>query len=111
MTYHIQHLVISHPGPKDEVPILPSNGVWLDSAGVENANIGTGVKKVWAEIYGKWGLFVAGGVKEGKGKGKGTKNTSAGTKRKSVSKLEETGTGGKVVKKIMMPMMPSSGSK
>lgn len=72
---------------------------------MESANIGTGVKKVWAEIYGSWGSFDAGAAKE-KGKGKGK-----GVKRKSVVKGDaEAEAGGKKVKKIMMPMMPSKSS-
>jgi A/G-specific adenine glycosylase len=100
MTYHIQHLIIDRPETtSDPIPCKAANARWLTAEEVENANIGTGVKKVWAEIYGKWGSFDSGTKTAGgtKGKGKG-----GGLKRKSVVKNEE----GKIVKKVMMPMMP-----
>jgi A/G-specific adenine glycosylase len=105
MTYHVQHLVLSHPDTVPLPQLVNASAVWLDAAGVESANIGTGVKKVWTEIYGSWGSFDAGAAKEtGKGKGRGK-----GVKRKSGVKAEPEA-GGKKVKKIMMPMMPSKSS-
>lgn len=51
-TYHVQHLVIT-----GELPPAPDRAVWLGSSGVNAANIGTGVKKSWAAVYGAWGKF------------------------------------------------------
>lgn len=104
MTYHIQHLIIIHPDPAlDPIPCKADNARWLSAEEVENANIGTGVKKVWAEIYGKWGSIDSDTKSSAtvKGKGKG-----GGVKRKSAVKTEQ----GKIVKKIMMPMMPGNSS-
>lgn len=98
MTYHIQHLIITTP---DSTPPVPAStgreAVWLDATSVEKANIGTGVKKVWAEVYGSWGTFES-GIKK--------KVINGGSKRKAAEVKSE----GKVVKKIMMPMMPSKGA-
>lgn len=89
MTYHIIHLVITSSASS---PLIPVSGIWLDEVEVESANIGTGVKKVWAEIYGSWGKFdpVVKAVKPVK-------------RSKKPTVLEE----GKIVKKVMMPAMPS----
>jgi hypothetical protein len=70
MTYHIHHVVLAPTqgaleaaaaGTRDRPPTpLQRDGrlaVWLDRERVEHTNIGTGVKKVWAEIYGSWGNF------------------------------------------------------
>lgn len=85
MTYHILHLVLA----SSTLP-LSKTGVWLDETGVETANIGTGVKKVWAEVYGAWGSFDSCAKPA-----KGTKTAK-----------KEVVTDGKVVKKVMMPQMP-----
>ena len=93
MTYHIIRIVITSP-------LLPDSkhGFWLDMEGVEKANIGTGVKKVWKEVYGSWGSFEVGTKSEIK------KN---GANKKSVKETKPTiSAEGKIVKKIMMPMMP-----
>ncbi|ORY32556.1 DNA glycosylase [Naematelia encephala] len=95
MTYHIQHLVITTTTPP---PISASgqerNAVWLDESGVEHANVGTGVKKVWAEVYGSWGSFEA-------------RVKVANKPAKKAKKVDKDPVGGgKVVKKIMMPLMP-----
>jgi A/G-specific adenine glycosylase len=95
MTYHVQHLQIESTKPPPELRL--DRAVWLDDSGVESANIGTGVKKVWAEVFGSWGNFEP---------GVGTKKPKA-VKRKSEVKIEPVKNGEKVVKKIMMPMMPS----
>jgi A/G-specific adenine glycosylase len=97
MTYHIQHLQIVSDNPPPEPKL--DRAVWLDDQGVESANVGTGVKKVWAEIFGSWGNFEP-GVKKAKV-----------IKRKSEVKIEPVKSGEKVVKKIMMPMMPSRSQK
>ena len=88
MTYHILHVVLTDPS----APAPPTDGWWLDELGVENANVGTGVKKVWAEIYGSWGSFDA----------------TTRKAQKSAKKGKEVVRGdGKVSKKVMMPAMPS----
>ncbi len=86
MTYHILHLTL----PSSSPPPL-SKGVWLDETGVETANIGTAVKKVWTEVYGAWGKFDS--------ETKSVKTAKRG--KKEILPPE-----GKVVKKIMMPAMP-----
>lgn len=100
MTYHIVHVRL-------DLPALPSlttigterSAVWLDEAGVEHANVGTGVKKVWAEVYGAWGSFEAGGKKTARAKKSQTAKGAKAAPPELVS--------GKIVKKIMMPMMPA----
>lgn len=82
MTYHVQHLVISMDTPSP--PEALGRAVWLDLAGVNDANVGTGVKKVWAALYSKWGSDKPAGVK----------------KSKQVAS--------KVVKKVQMPTMPKA---
>jgi A/G-specific adenine glycosylase len=104
MTYHIQHLRLESTSP----PPIPKidRAVWLDDEGVDHANVGTGVKKVWAEIFGSWGMFEPGAPAK---KGKVVKRKIASKEVepvKSEGKVEAKN-GGKVVKKIMMPMMPS----
>jgi A/G-specific adenine glycosylase len=79
----------------------------LDRRGVETANIGTGVKKVWGEVYGAWGEFTVGGSRGMTGKvgARGSKN--AGGKRVGKRSAEEPeARNGTVVKKVMMPKMP-----
>jgi A/G-specific adenine glycosylase len=112
MTYHVHHVVLVPPQGRDETApteILPPSplqrdgrlAVWLDRKGVEHANIGTGVKKVWAEIYGSWGNFTP------RGRGK-TKLAERKSKRSAGAvKMEPDVKNGKIVKKIMMPMMPA----
>jgi len=88
---------------------MANQGVWLDKAGVKSANIGTGVKKVWKEIYGAWGNFDVVGAKKATG---GRPTVKRPTTKAKVVKLEtgqhgSGGTEGKIVKKIMMPAMPA----
>jgi A/G-specific adenine glycosylase len=94
MTYHIQLLVLN----STELPPLcrTDRAVWLSQEEVESANIGTGVKKVWAEIYGSWGSSEP--VKSG----------STALKGKRPKKGAAPSVEGKVVKKVMMPSMPRS---
>ena len=80
MVYHVVHLVMTPDGHSDP-PQTKSTGVWLDAAGVESANVGTGVKKVWSAVYGSWGSFEC---------GKGApKSKSGGKKRKSEAPTSE----------------------
>ncbi|KAL1413596.1 hypothetical protein Q8F55_001371 [Vanrija albida] len=57
MTYHVQHVVLADalPAPRSD------RAAWLDADAVAAANVGTGVKKVWAAVYGAWGVFARGG--------------------------------------------------
>ncbi|TXT15583.1 hypothetical protein VHUM_00086 [Vanrija humicola] len=55
MTYHVQHAVVSGALPA----LRADRAAWLDADEVAAANVGTGVKKVWAGVYGAWGQFVA----------------------------------------------------
>jgi A/G-specific adenine glycosylase len=105
MTYHITHLTIT-------TATLPATtALWLDGAGVESANVGTGVKKVWSEIYSSWGSFDASRpaptatAKKARGAAGGAKRSAAKPTDRSVE------VGGKIVKKIMMPAMPVRVSK
>ena len=86
MTYHILHLSLS----SSSIPSTKS-GIWLDEAAVESANVGTGVKKVWAEVYGSWGSFDP-----------TFKQVKAAKRAKKEASVE-----GKILKKLMMPVMPS----
>ena len=96
MTYHVQHLVINSNSPAPEA--AEARVSWLSDEEVEHANVGTGVKKVWAAVFGSWGsLEPAKAVKGGK-------PTKTVKKRKSDVVAVP---GDKVVKKIMMPSMPS----
>lgn len=97
MTYHVQHLVIESADPPPTTS--DARAVWLDDLGVEHANVGTGVKKVWAEIFGAWGNFEAG--PKGTGPPKKAKTNAVKPKAQSV-KLGE-----KLIKKVMMPSMPN----
>lgn len=128
MTYHVQHLVLAAPiSTRDEpapetsrmdVQARPEpigGAVWLTAEQVDGANIGTGVKKVWGEVFGLWGCFdvlgeggtkVGNGVK-GKGKDQGKGKGRAAVNGKDASKRKVQEEGGRVVKKIMMPLMPS----
>ena len=114
MAYHIIHITLA-------VPTLPRphQGVWLDKSGVESANIGTGVKKVWKEVYGAWGRFDVSSsgadtkTKASAAKKMGTAKPTA-TKRTAGKAKTDRGAGqagrdleGKIVKKIMMPAMPT----
>ncbi|KAK4684776.1 hypothetical protein P7C73_g5390, partial [Tremellales sp. Uapishka_1] len=96
MTYHISHLVLSPS--ETELELKLDTAVWLSDTQVEQANIGTGVKKVWAEVYGAWGCF---DVAAAKGVVKKRKTKAADSLVKVHA--EE---GGKKKKTIMMPRMP-----
>jgi A/G-specific adenine glycosylase len=97
MTYHIQHLVIESTDPPPNT--TDPRAVWLDDEGVEQANVGTGVKKVWAEGFGAWGKFEAGA--------KGASIAKKAKGKVAKPKAEVVKNGDKVVKKIMMPSMPN----
>lgn len=120
MTYHVQHVKFTNnntdpdPDTYDAKPPTPTDprATWLAAEEVEGANVGTGVKKVWAQVYGAWGKFEV--EMEGKGVGKGVKSLKGdkiaggngkGKGKRKVVKEEKTDSG-KVVKKIMMPLMP-----
>jgi A/G-specific adenine glycosylase len=101
MTYHIQHLIIESQKPPADT--TDGRAVWLDEQGVEHANVGTGVKKVWAEVFGSWGSFEVGAS------GQKDKKVKAKPKPKPQVKVQaedEVKKGGKVVKKVSMPAMP-----
>ncbi|CAK9783752.1 DNA glycosylase [Cutaneotrichosporon oleaginosum] len=49
MTYHVQRIVLRGDRPN------PKRGEWLSLEQVRDANVGTGVKKCWAKVYGAWG--------------------------------------------------------
>ena len=92
------------------------DSVWLDTAGVESANIGTGVKKVWKEVYGAWGKFDVGSSVIKPAKTVGIKRVKAADKKASVSSrtgknpaddADAAGAEKKIVKRIMMPAMPT----
>lgn len=104
MTYHIHLLTLTSSGsePPSIKPRTPRPAVWLSGEEVEKANVGTGVKKVWAEIYGSWGSFEESkmGAVVAK-KEKITNNKSMRLKSPAASK------DGKIVKKVMMPAMPT----
>ncbi|WVR07224.1 A/G-specific adenine glycosylase [Kwoniella sp. DSM 27419] len=107
MTYHIHHIILDDPSsthPPALLPDTPRQAVWLDEAGVEHANIGTGVKKVWAEVYGAWGSFEVTSERPTK-KAKPSKPVGGKKRPAKTMPLEEV-VNGKVVKKIMMPLMP-----
>lgn len=104
MTYHVQHLTVT----SETQPPTPERGMWLSADEVEGANVGTGVKKVWAAVYGAWGRTerTAGGQATPKTKPKpkaNGKTKSATAKRKPPEVKSENG---KVVRKVMMPIMP-----
>lgn len=98
MTYHIIHIHLSCEDLPETVWGGPAD--WLDPEGVKNANIGTGVKKVWTEVYGTWGMFDE----------EGNPLPKAEPLKKKVKKavdaiLPDEVVGGKKVKKVTMPMM------
>ncbi|OXG55145.1 A/G-specific adenine glycosylase [Cryptococcus neoformans] len=105
MTYHIHLLILASPGnePPSVKSKTPRPAVWLNEEEVEKANVGTGVKKVWAEIYGSWGSFEEskmGAVlakKQKRMNNKSTKSKPVGANRNE-----------KIVKKVMMPAMPTT---
>ncbi|OCF40356.1 A/G-specific adenine glycosylase [Kwoniella heveanensis CBS 569] len=151
MKYHIIHSVLSAPtaasdsstgnGNGHQLPEIldtaPRMAVWLDAHEVEHANVGTGVKKVWSEVYGSWGSFEPttggisanandGGIRKRKtgasgGGGSGKEAVGARAKTKTLEKnsLSADGDGlvsdhsgsRKVVRKIMMPVMPVRSNK
>lgn len=105
MTYHIHLLTLTSPGnePPSVKPKAPRPAVWLNEEEVEKANVGTGVKKVWAEIYGSWGSFEeseAGAILAKKQKRTNNKLTKP---KPVVANRNE-----KIVKKVMMPPMPTT---
>ncbi|WVF71648.1 A/G-specific adenine glycosylase [Kwoniella sp. CBS 6097] len=128
MKYHITHSVLSTAtanagGPPDILAHAPRQAVWLDSHEVEHANVGTGVKKVWSEVYGSWGYFepssctengkAGGGGKKGGARARPTDGNGKTKGKKMTAKVEPLGetegnANGKVVRKIMMPAMPIS---
>lgn len=93
MVYHPVHLTFTTNAP-DPPGLQQDRAVWLDDQGVEHANVGTGVKKVWAAVFGKWGSFEvpAGAI--------------APIKKSKKAKVAEEKAEGKIVKRIMMPLMP-----
>jgi A/G-specific adenine glycosylase len=97
MTYHVQHLVLEC----EAQPPTPERGVWLTADEVERANVGTGVKKVWAAAYGAWGKTERTGKAATKAKPK--PKAKAAPKRKAPEFKSENG---KFVRKVMMPIMP-----
>lgn len=101
MTYHIHLLTLtsSDNEPPSIKPRTPRPAVWLNGEEVEKANVGTGVKKVWAEIYGSWGSFEE--SKMGAVVAKKEKITNNKSKPPAANKK------GKIVKKVMMPAMPT----
>ncbi|WRT66194.1 A/G-specific adenine glycosylase [Kwoniella shivajii] len=102
MTYHVHHFILSSTisDPPEILSTSPRVAIWMDDNQVEHANVGTGVKKVWAEVYGSWGSF-----DENHESFAEAKTKTASKKIKEKKPLEEV-KNGKVVKKIMMPMMP-----
>lgn len=106
MTYHAQHLVFA---TDTNEPPAPAAGFWLDKDAVEHANVGTGVKKVWAAVFGKWGSFEVDTKGTGKVRAKAKVGAKAGTKAavgkvKSVKVKSEVGT--TRVRRVAMPLMP-----
>ena len=96
MVYHPVHLSFTTDCPDPPV-LLNDRAVWLDDQGVEHANVGTGVKKVWAAAFGKWGTFEV------------PADVIAPIKKSKKAKLPEVKAEGKIVKRIMMPLMPKHG--
>lgn len=92
MSYEIEHVVVGGQGaprPRTAETGAPPMA-WLSSTEVEQANVGTGVKKIWAAVYPSATTATA-------GKGK---------KRKAVATESQIGSDGKRVLKVMMPGMP-----
>lgn len=127
MTYHIQHLVLDsaitaktinrdNNDEHNEPPTLHNDrATWLTDTEVEGANIGTGVKKVWKEVFGSWGVFErkASGKMALKAKGIGKKGSKTKAGAGVAMAIDDEAAGGesggkarKVVKKVMMPLMP-----
>ncbi len=95
--------------------------VWLNEMEVEAANVGTGVKKVWAEIFGSWGQFdrpkanVLASKKSVviKKNAKSSKKASSTSRQSSASSIgngknpdDDDSDQKRKVRKIMMPVMP-----
>lgn len=99
MTYHVQHLVIE----SEAQPPTPERGMWLAADEVEKANVGTGVKKVWAAAYGAWGKTERTSEPLPMSKPKPKSRAKAAPKRKTPAVKAEPG---KAVRKVMMPIMP-----
>lgn len=124
MTYHVRHLYLVEPeGAPPALKRGTATMQWLDDEGVLAANVGTGVKKCWAAVYGTWGKFDDEGVKVnvativGNGKGKATKSKAEPKPKTTVKaapvakrrkKAEAEPAGGKVkgARKVSMPVMP-----
>jgi A/G-specific adenine glycosylase len=91
MSYQIEHVVVGgqgEPRPRTTEAGAPRMA-WLTSIEVEQANIGTGVKKIWAAVY------------PASGPGSQSK------KRKAAAAVKEpSGPDGKRVLKVVMPGMP-----
>jgi A/G-specific adenine glycosylase len=98
MTYHVLHLVLA----KGDTIKASGQSVWWTAEEVESGNVGTGVKKCWAEVYGEWGSFEAGGATKPAAAKKTVKKRTRKVDLKAKSEPGE-----KLVKKVMMPMMPS----
>lgn len=107
MTYHVQRLVLRGDRPE------PKRGEWLSLDEVTNANVGTGVKKCWASVYGVWG-----GCEVGKGKAgqprplkkepaaKRAKKEPGAKKPKKEQAKATKSEAGRVTRKVRMPAMP-----
>lgn len=98
MTYRLWEVQIGGPLPAIRLPKgkIAAEVVWLTAAGLKDANVGTGVKKMWELLKGTTNPWTG-----GKGGAKPAKR--AAPKKKVV--LEVTTTVKKKV--LMMPMMPS----
>ncbi|WWC89496.1 A/G-specific adenine glycosylase [Kwoniella dendrophila CBS 6074] len=113
MTYHIHHLIIQSSSlyplePPSILPNTPRITVWLNQEEIVHSNIGTGVKKVWSELYGSWGSFDRGSASSTLSK-KSNKKVKIANNQKQKQPLAETEMqNGKLVlkQKIMMPAMP-----
>ncbi|BEJ17752.1 hypothetical protein CspHIS471_0700200 [Cutaneotrichosporon sp. HIS471] len=108
MTYHVQRLVLRGERPE------PKNGQWLSLEEVSDANVGTGVKKCWASVYGVWGEGEVGTVKVPKPKkelsAKRVKKETVVRKVKKDPARRVKEEGARVVKKVCMPVMPKRGA-
>ena len=97
MTYRLWEVSISGPLPTIRIPKgkTSSEVVWLTSNGLKEANVGTGVKKMWELLKGTMNPWTG-----AKGNGKPVKRTVV---KKEV--VQEVTLAKKKV--IMMPMMPA----
>nr|XP_019046116.1 A/G-specific adenine glycosylase [Kwoniella bestiolae CBS 10118]OCF25046.1 A/G-specific adenine glycosylase [Kwoniella bestiolae CBS 10118] len=108
MTYHIHHSIITTPPSPSVLPTASRQGVWLSEEEVVHANVGTGVKKVWAEVYGSWGSFDT--TQPTRSKAATKKGGAKGDKKRPLEEVVKN-ENGKIVKKVMMPAMPSRKAK